>query len=255
MISQALDALPGGVLSIFLVLCRIGGCLMVLPAIGGARVPVRVRLMVCLAISVAVAFALGNFESARESLSSTPSLVSLVLVETAKGLVIGIMVRFFFASLKFLAVAGSAALGLAMPVNAVEEDGETTPPLAEFVSLTAAFLFLATDQHLEVLKALLQSYTVLPIGTGIGLAPSLSGVVDTLRDACLVSLQVVAPLLVFAFLVNLLFGVLNRIAPQTPAYFLSMPFVIGGGMLIFYFIAGEMFLLFMGAFASWLREI
>ncbi|WP_127078148.1 flagellar biosynthetic protein FliR [Rhodomicrobium lacus] len=255
MISQALDALPGGVLSIFLVFCRIGGCLMVLPAIGSSRIPVRVRLMVSLAISVAVAFSLGNFERVQEGLSSTPSLASLVLIETAKGLVIGIMVRFFFASLKFLAVAGSAAIGLATPVNSVEDDGETTPPLADFITLTSAFLFLATDQHLEVLKALLQSYEVLPVGTGISVSQSLTSVVDTLREACLISLQVVAPLLVFAFLVNLMFGVLNRIAPQTPAYFLSMPFVVGGGLLMFYFIAGEMFILFMGAFASWLRAI
>ena len=48
MIAEALETLPGFVLSVFLVFCRIGSCLMLIPVFGSARVPVQVRLMLCL---------------------------------------------------------------------------------------------------------------------------------------------------------------------------------------------------------------
>lgn len=177
MIAAALEALPGFALSAFLVFCRVGSCLMLIPAIGSARVPVQVRLMLCFGASVAVSAALGEFEGLRGSAPPLATLATLVAVEMGKGLFIGIMARFFFASLQFLAEAASNAIGLSQ-MEASAEDGETLPALASLVTLAASALFVITDQHLEVLRALVQSYDVLTFGANLNQRAEMINVVD-----------------------------------------------------------------------------
>jgi flagellar biosynthesis protein FliR len=250
MISQALEALPGQALSAFLVFCRVGSCLMLVPAIGSARTPMLVRLMVCVGASAAVSANLGEFAGLREGVT-VGRAGALVFVEIAKGMFIGFMARFFFASLQFLAEAAANAIGL----NASEQsadDGESLAAVASLVSLTASALFVITDQHLEVLRALVQSYTVLTFGTGLDKQAGMANILDVLGDASLLALQVCSPFLLYAIVINFLFGILNKLAPQIPVTFVSGPFVIAGGFVLLYFLSDEIFMIFMEHFSGWL---
>ncbi len=252
MIAAALEALPGFALSAFLVFCRVGSCLMLIPAIGSARVPVQVRLMLCLGASVAVSAALGEFEGLR-GVPPLTKLASLVAVEIGKGLFIGIMARFFFASLQFLAEAAASAIGLSM-METSAEDGDSLPAIASLVTLTASALFVITDQHLEVLRALVQSYDVLTFGANLDHRAEMINVVDALASATLLSLHVCSPFLVFAITINFLFGILNRLAPQIPVFFVSGPFIVGGALLLLYFLSDEIFTIFSVQFSDWLAS-
>ena len=253
MIESALQALPGLVLSAFLVFCRVGICLMLIPAVGSARVPIQVRLMFCLGASVAVSAAIGEFEGLDKGIPSLASLAGFVAVETGKGLFIGIMARFFFAMLQFMAVAAADAIGLSS-MESSPEDGEMAPAIASLVTIGASALFVITDQHLEVLRALVQSYHVLAFGATLDQRTELVNILGALASASLLSLQVCSPFLVFGLTINFIFGILNRLAPQIPVYFVSMPFIVGGGLMLLYFLSDEMFSIFMVNFSDWLAS-
>jgi flagellar biosynthetic protein FliR len=47
-------------------------------------------------------------------------------------------------------------------------------------------------------------------------------------------------------------GIANKLVPQIPVFFISMPFVLAGGLLLLYFTIGEALRLFMAAFVAWL---
>jgi flagellar biosynthesis protein FliR len=253
MISEALQALPGQALSAFLVFCRVGTCLMLIPAVGSARTPMQIRLMVSLGASAAVAASLGEFEGMRDAGANPAHLASLIAIEIGKGLFIGFMARFFFASLQFLAEAAANAIGLATPETSAE-DGQSETAIASLVTLTASALFVISDQHLEVLRALLQSYDVLTFGSALNRNTEMSNILEVLGDASLVALQVCSPFLLFAITINFAFGILNRLAPQVPVYFVSTPFVVGGGLMLMYFLSDEIFTIFMGQFSGWLTS-
>ena len=253
MIAGALEALPGFVLSAFLVFCRVGSCLMLIPAIGSARIPVQVRLMLALGASAAVSASLGEFEPLRKGIPPLVTVATLVAVETGKGLFIGIMARFFFAMLQFLAEAAADAIGLS-PLESSAEDGEMLPAIASLVSLTASALFVITDQHLEVLRALVQSYDVMAFGATLDQRTEMVNIVGVLSNASLLSLQVCSPFLVFAITINFVFGILNKLAPQIPVYFISAPFVVGGGLMLLYFLSDDIFSIFMSQFSDWLAS-
>ncbi len=253
MIAGALEALPGSVLSAFLVFCRVGSCLMLIPAIGSARVPVQVRLMLALGASAAVSAAIGEFAALRNGAAPLATLAGFVAVETGKGLFIGIMARFFFAMLQFLAEAAATAIGLSQ-METDAESGETMPALASLVTISASALFVITDQHLEVLRALVQSYDVLAFGETLDQRTELVNILGVLASASLLSLQVCSPFLVFAITLNFVFGILNKLAPQIPVYFVSGPFIVGGGLMLLYFLSDDIFFIFMSQFSNWLAS-
>ncbi len=251
MISAALDALPGLAVSIFLVFCRIGSCLMLVPGYGSARVPVQFRLFFSLGASIVISFAIGEFEGVPQSVGDFPVLVRLAGVETAKGVLIGFMVRFFFAALQFAGEAAANAIGLGS-IEPPAEDGDQVPAMTSLVTLAATALFFATDQHLEILRALIQSYSVMGFGADFNEQTGMSTLVDVLGAASLLALRVCSPFLVYAVVVNLLFGILNKLAPQIPVYFISPPFIIAGALILFYFISEDFFTVYMLHFSGWL---
>lgn len=79
-------------------------------------------------------------------------------------------------------------------------------------------------------------------------------ILGVLGNASLLSLQVCSPFLVFAITINFVFGLLNKLAPQIPVAFVSAPFILGGGLLLLYFLSDEIFAIFMFQFSDWLAS-
>ena len=55
----------------------------------------------------------------------------------------------------------------------------------------------------------------------------------------------------FGVVANFAIGLVNRLTPQIPIFFISGPFLIIGGLFLFYFISGSMVTAFMADFADW----
>jgi flagellar biosynthesis protein FliR len=253
MIATAIEALPGLPVAVFLVFCRIGSCLMLVPGYGSARVPVQVRLLLSIGANAAIFSLAPPFEGKPMVLPALPELARLSAIETSKGVFIGFMARFFFAALQFVAVAAASAIGL----NSSEpsaEDGEQQPALTSLVTITATALFFIADQHLEILRALVQSYGVLGFGAAMGDETRLPDLIWVLGSASLLALQLCSPLLVYAIIVNRLFGILNKFSPQIPVFFISPPFTVGGGLMLLYLLANDLFAIFIARFSDWLAS-
>jgi flagellar biosynthesis protein FliR len=243
---------PETVLLVFLLFCRIGGCLMLMPGFSSARVPAQVRLFIALAVTLALAPMLEP--SLRATLAKMPSamILSLIVSEVVIGALIGAMGRIFFLALEFMATAAAMFIGFGAMPGAPVEDAEPLPPLATLITLTATVLLFLTDQHWEVLRALLASYVALPMKEPFAIDFSLGKVVDALSGAFTIALQISSPFIVYALIVNLMVGLANKLVPQIPVYFIATPFVLAGGFVILYLTIGESLRLFMMGFMGWL---
>ncbi|MDX2266252.1 MAG: flagellar biosynthetic protein FliR [Hyphomicrobiales bacterium] len=232
------------------VFCRVGACLMVMPGFSSTRAPMQLRLFIAIAASLAVA------PVAAPALTPLPrpadwlGLVALMASELATGLAIGVMARLFFLSLQFLATAAATAIGYANVGGGVE-DGDAEPEFATLFTLSAAALFFLLDLHLETVRALAGTYAV--IAPGGGLPQHLPRIADTLASATLLALQVVSPFIVLSVILNFLFGVANKLAPQAPVAFISAPFVLAGGLYIALAVSSDALTVFMAGFSAWLR--
>lgn len=245
---------PDVVLSVFLLFCRIGGCLMLVPGFSSPRVPAQIRLFVAIAITLALTPLLLPNVINTVSSSQPDSLLLSIVAETLTGIFIGLLSRIFFLALQFMATAVASFVGYSgFPETAIEE-AEPSPALASLITLTATVLFFVTDLHWEVLRGLVRSYAVIPVNEPIANDLGLSRLADATSDAFVLALQISSPFIVYAFAIHMAFGIVNKLTPQIPVYFISLPFVILGGLILMTFVIGDFLLLFLDGVSGWLMR-
>ena len=228
---------------------------MLMPGISSGRIPLQVRLFIALACSFAVLpIVIGNISTSLDA-GQPWTMFRLMLSEMLIGGIIGILAHIYFWALQFMANMMAMAVGYSgSPGDAITEP-EPQAALATIVTFSALFLFFVTDMHLEILRALLNSYTAIPVDGAFRPDAAMIDFTDALSDAFLVTLRIAAPFIVFAVLVNFAIGLINKLTPTIPIYFVSMPFVLGGGLLVVYFILPELLRFFTQENATHLRDL
>ncbi|MCM5556377.1 flagellar biosynthetic protein FliR [Pleomorphomonas sp. JP5] len=241
------------VLAVCLLFCRIGGVLMLMVGVSSTRVPTQVRLFLAVGLTLAVAPMLIDQASAAITDEAPVTLLRLIVAETFTGLFIGFLGRLFFLALQMLSHAMAMTVGFSMPGAAVE-DQEALPAMTTLVMLTATLMFFLTDQHAKVLEAVIASYKVLPVAGVFDPQGSLIEVTDTLSAAFWLALRLASPFIIYGLVINFTLGLVNKMTPSIPVYFISMPFVLFGGLMLFYFTAVEFQQLFVLGFSNWLAS-
>ena len=145
------------------------------------------------------------------------------------------------------------AIGITAIPGVAMEDNEVMPSLASLISLSAVTLVFASGQHWELLGGLVRSYGVWPPSEGVAAGIRLTALVDRLSASFMLALRVASPFLIYAVIVNLAVGLANKLTPTIPIYFISLPFVMAGGLLLLYQIGGELLTQFMTGFVAWLE--
>lgn len=243
---------PETVLAAFLVFCRIGACLMVMPGFSSARVPMRMRLFLAVAVSLALTPLLLQTLWTQVSATAAGPLFASIAAELFTGFTIGFLARLFFLALETIGTSISQAIGLSGIPGMGLDDGGPQGPLTSLIMMTATTLMFVTDQHWVLVRGLVDSYTAIPPGQAIDVQMHLIEVTDQLTDVFLLVLRIGAPFLVYSILINFAIGLTNKLTPQIPVYFIAMPFVTAGGLFLLYFAIVEFMVAFTGALGTWL---
>ena len=245
---------PRASIGAFVVFCRIGGCLMLAPGFSNSQIPTQIRLFVALAVTLALTPLLFDKIPAA-ALGDDPLLtLKLIAVESLVGGMIGFLARIFFAALETLAAGAAQMLGFANPFGLQIEAGEALPPLATLVSLAAMTLMFVADLHWELLRGLVASYDVVPVGADFNARLALREVADAFGESFRLTLRIVSPYVIYALIVNLTLALVNRLTPQIQIFYVAMPFIAAGGLALLYFTARPAIEAFLIGFAAWLAS-
>jgi flagellar biosynthetic protein FliR len=243
---------PNTILSVFVLFCRIGACLMLMPGFSSERVSTQTRLFLVLAVTLALAPLLVARVEPEIRDGSLGIIAKLVISESLIGGLIGLLGRFFFLALETLTTAAAMAVGLGSVLAATIEDSDMAPQLVSFITLGATTLFFVTDQHWEVVRAIADSYSALPVADGFGAQFSLVQLADIASRTFILTLRIASPFMIFGIVINLAVGLANKLTPQIPVYFISTPFVLAGGLFLLYFVGKQFLPLFISGFSTWL---
>lgn len=237
------------VIAAFLAFCRIGGCFLIMPGLSSVRVPIQIRLFV--ALSATAGMLLHLWDQIYPFVDRRPVvLVPMIVSEMLIGALIGIVARFYVLALQFIGSAIAMLIGYGGTSGPGIEDGEPQAALGAIISFSALLLLFVFDFHHEIIRALVASYRVAPLDVFFNPQVALVDVTDTLSEAFFVVLRLGSPFVAYSLLVNLTIGFVNKLVPQIPVYFISLPFVIAGGLIIFYFAIGTMLSLFADGFVD-----
>ena len=237
----------GLVLALVLAFCRIGGCIMVLPGFSTARISVSIRVLLALTISLAMLPMMWDalYPKVR---GGTPDYVLMILIESATGVVLGLITRFYALGLQFLGTVVTMMIGLNTPPagDVLEDTGEGQ--LTNLLTFAGLMVLFMLDFHHQVFLAVAQSYQTWPPGGAFDSQKALVTLVDTLAATFMVMLRLASPFILFNVLFNVAIGFINKLAPVVPVYFISTPYQVMGGLLLFYFGVASMLSLFADAF-------
>lgn len=243
---------PTASLGAFLLFCRIGGCLMLAPGFSNGQIPMQIRLFVALAVTLALTPLLLDKIPSR-ALGADPVLtLRLIAVESLVGGLIGFLARIFFFALETLASGAAQMLGFYNPFGVQLEAGEMLPPLATLISLAALTLLFVADLHWEILRGLVASYDVIPVGADFDARFALRQVADAFGESFRLALRIASPYVIYALIVNLALALLNRLTPQIQIVFVAAPFVAAGGLALLYFTVKPAIEAFLMGFGAWL---
>lgn len=237
------------ILAAFLAFCRIGGCFMLMPGLSSVRVPMNVRLFVAVAASFALLAHL--WDQIAPFVDRRPAiLLPMIFSELMIGAVIGLVARFYVLALQFIGAAIAMLSGFGATPGIAIEEPDAQSPVGAMISLSALLLLFIFNFHHQIVAALVNSYRVAPVNVLFDPRSALTDLADTIAESFLVILRLGSPFIAYAILVNLATGFINKLSPQVPVYFISMPFVIAGALVLMYFSFPTMVSLFAHGFAA-----
>nr|WP_255726339.1 flagellar biosynthesis protein FliR [Microvirga sp. ACRRW] len=240
-------------LGIFLIFCRVGGCMLIAPALSSNRIPPQIRLFLALTVSLSLAPVL--LDKIGSGIAGQPPAVMLrwIASELLTGLLIGLLGRIYFFALQTMLGAVSMALSYGGMPGTPMDEAEPLPAISSLIMMVATAAIFLSDLHWELIKGLIGSYSRMPFGQSISTQSSLTELMDQVGSAFVIALRISSPFLLYSVIVNLVAGLANKLTPQIPVFFIATPFIMLGGLFIMYFAAQDYVLLFMEAFAAWLR--
>lgn len=241
-----MDSLAPVALGFFAVLLRVGTAIMLLPGFASFQVPIQVRLAIAIAISFSVFVMIANsIGDAFVSLPDDPaSLLVLFLGEAAIGALLAVPVRLLFLSLGFMGEVITNMIGLNPIPGTPLGDTQAGTTISNLMNIAAVVLFFAGGVHISFVLALSYSFTELPVGSVLSIQTFVEQLATDLSGYFDIVLRIAAPLMIYSVILNLVAGLVNKMTPQIPVYFVSTPFLIFGGVFILVVIGDDMLLLF-----------
>ena len=214
-----------------LIFARLGALVMLMPAIGETFIPVRIRL------AFAFGLALMLFPVVGASVPAIPSAVSgvagAVIKETAIGLVIGAIIRFFMSSLAAAGEIISIQSTLAFSQTANPTQAQPSATLSTFLGLMGLVLILVTNLHHMFIAAIVRSYAIFPFGHDLPLTDVTTLAIQTMSRSFALGVQLAAPVLAFSLIFNVATGLVGRVMPQFQIFFVASPLMVLMSLSIF----------------------
>ena len=212
----------------FFPFARIGACLMVAPMFGARFVPVRMRVLLAVALTALVAPLTPATGIAPFSAQGFVVVAQQLLI----GVALGFAMQVVFDALGLAGQLLANSMGLSFAFNVDPLRGSSTAALGQLYIILATLTFLALGGHLALLEVLVHGFTTMPIGTeGFG-REGLRNLVlwggQLFAGAIAIALPGVTALLI----VNLAFGVMSRAAPTLNLFAVGFPISLVVGLLI-----------------------
>ncbi|APC15319.1 flagellar biosynthetic protein FliR [Pseudomonas frederiksbergensis] len=223
------------VASFMLPLFRVGAVLMTMPIFGTTLVPKRIRLYFALAITVVITPGLPPMPQVSPlDLSGLLLIAEQILI----GALLGFSLQLFFQAFVVAGQIISIQMGMGFASMVDPTNGVSAAVIGQFLTMLVTLLFLGMNGHLVVFEVLTESFTTLPVGSGMLVNHfwEMAGKMGWVLGAALL---LVLPAITALLVVNIAFGIMTRAAPQLNIFSVGFPLTLVLGLVIFWVSLGD----------------
>jgi flagellar biosynthesis protein FliR len=212
------------IVSLLLATVRTASLLLLAPPFSHRAIPAQVKALLALGLALAVRPEVPSslLQGGLDAAGLTVATVQEVLVGSALG---------FLCMLVFAAVRAAGDMldmfgGFTMATLFDPQLGTGSSVMGRLYNLTALTLLFASNAHLLVLRGLLRTFDVLPLGQLLDLSTLAHTLTQGVTGMFLAALQIAGPLIAVLFLTDVGLGLLTRVAPSLNAFSLAFPLKI-----------------------------
>jgi len=199
-----------------------------LPVFSQRAVPMRVKVGLALFIAVA---AQPSLPAMPVVALDTPVAILMLVQQLLVGLTLGFAVRLVFAAVEL----GGELIGLQMGLNfagffdpATASQGTAS---GRFFGTMVAFLFILSNGHLAIIGALVRSFEVFAVGDEPFAFLRQTQPQTWGAEVFTLGLWIALPLVGMLLFVNLVLGVISRVAPQISVFSVGFPITVSVGLI------------------------
>lgn len=216
---------------------RIGAFLMVMPLIGGSFTPVRVRLLLAVVLTIAIAPLVPP--AATQDVLSVAGLV-MMIQEIGIGVGLGFLVQLVFDAIALGGQVIAMSMGLGFAVFLDRARGVSVPVVGQLFLMLGMLVFLSLDGHLALIRLLAESFRAWPISEGGLSLPVLSELLVWTSQLFIFALKIALPAITALLIVNLSFGIMSRAAPTLNLFAVGFPVAMLLGFVVIFLNMGAL---------------
>jgi len=215
---------------------RVSALIMTMIGFGARTIPTRVKLFLCVTVTVAIMPAIPPTQIA-------PLLSFNTFILVAEQTIIGVMLGFVTVmvvntfTLAGQIIAMQSGLGFASLVDPAS--GMNVPAVGQFFLILSSLLFWVMDGHLAYLQFVVVSFDTLPIGESYLQSIKFKEVVLWGGWMSVTALSLALAPLTAMLLINFSFGIMTRAAPQLNIFAIGFPITMMAGLLIMWLTFGN----------------
>lgn len=213
-----------------------------LPHFDESAVPMRVKVLFSLLMTIAFAQLLMPEVLADLDYVGRDNFYALMMYYTITGLVIG----YFVKSIMFLFQAAGSLItqqvGFSMVSYFDPSAGQQIGPFEKLIKWTILVMIVTTPALTPMLKGIIESFHFLSLRNFLQSELNYTMAFEFIKGLILSALILASPLIFMNVLVSCLLGVVARIVPQMNIIMVSFVINIGLGLVIFTIITNEFFI-------------
>ncbi|MCT4507984.1 MAG: flagellar biosynthetic protein FliR [Tepidibacter sp.] len=213
-----------------LILARCIGLFIASPVFGRKNLPNIFKL----GFSVILAYIVLPFiDSSNFEYMTFLQILFLAIKELMIGLVIGFIAFIVFSSFFMTGSFIDRELGFSMANVVDPQYGFQVPITGNLIYIIATLIFLIVDGHHYLIKALINSFYIVPINNEIILNSNiLKFTIDIFNYIFVMAIKISIPITIIILSTNLILGILARTMPQMNVFVVGMPIKVILGLLI-----------------------
>ena len=204
---------------------RIAGFVFIAPFFSTSSVPQRAKLLLSFSVALITYFVVP--QDSPLQYSGVIGYAGLIISEAIAGMILGLFANLAMFILSFAGQIADMEIGLSMVTQFDPTNNMQVTITSNILTYAVMLMMVATNLHLYVLRAVIDSFTLIPVGKAVFSTQFYEGYLGYLFDFMILAFRIILPVFAALLVVNAILAVLAKAAPQ-----MNM-FVIGFQLKIF----------------------
>lgn len=217
-----------------LILVRVSCFVFIAPFFSMNGTPARVRI----ALSVFVSFLLYHVLTPHEAVvyDSLMGYSVIVMKEVLTGLLLGFSTTICISIINFAGAIMDMEVGLSMATLMDPATKESSTITGVFYQYTLMLMMIVTGMYQYFLRALADSFTLIPINKAVFQMDSLlASMTEFMGNYIIIGFRICLPIFCVMVLLNAVLGILAKVSPQMNMFAVGIQFKILVGLAIMFF--------------------